>query len=633
MFYLNVLGSLSLRADVGTLPAALQKKRLGLLALLAIAEARGVSRDRIQAILWPESDAARARHALNQLTYATRQSLGVDPFLAGGSDLRLNRTVIETDLLLFEEAIEAGDLNGAVSRYGGPLLDGFHLTNSGELETWIDGERARLAGIYEKALETLARRATAAEDHASAVGWWRKLALGDPLSSRIALELMKALDRAGDKSGALNHARIYGQRIGAELDVAPDPEIKAFEKTLASSLGSSKARTARPAPIDIPEPAESAAPARASNLVSAENQSWRRIAAAAAVAIIAIAIAGWATRANTRSQDPSTPNAEAVRLYLSGVNAWNDRSKDGLDSAVVHFRRALEVDPTYVDAYAGLANAYVMIGYSGYRTADAMFPKAKAAALRAIELDSMQAAPFAALGMELTWERKFAEAERAFQRSIRLDSRYATAHQWYGILLMILGKKPEAVAELKQASELDPLSLQIQNNYATFLGAIGDRAAQSRHYQNVVADEPDSVWVSRNPWLLTNLAAAYTEQRQFDKAIRAAEQAVKILPGHPRAVGSLAAVHLRMGDRAKAAEAYALVDTTNEHFPAYRGFWHLADNNPDSAFVWFDRVDEWGIPILVSTRLMGSTEFRRDPRYIALLRRLGMPVLEESYRR
>lgn len=631
MFHLKVLGSLSLQAGEGVgPPAALQKKRLGLLALLAIGDARGISRDRIQALLWPESDSTRARHALDQLIYATRRSLGADPVLGSGSELRLNRDVIGSDLLSFEQAISAGNLEAAVAAYGGPLLDGFHLSNSTELDTWIDGERARLASVYEKALETLARNAAGADDHAAAAAWWQKLALANPLSARIALEVMKALERAGDKSGALQHARGYEHRIRVELGVAPDPEIKVFENFLASSLGPNSPRTTPSAPFATVDPNQRSRSSSNGAGISVRTGSWRRVAAIIAVAFAGIAIAGWATRA---SRSPAAANGEALRLYLSGINAWNDRSKDGLDSAVIHFRRAVEIDPTYADAHAGLANAYVMIGYSGYRPADAMFPKAKAAALRSIQLDSTKAAPFATLGMELTWERKFADAERAFQRSIRLDPQYATAHQWHGILLMIVGKRSEAVAELKRASELDPLSLQIQNNYATFLGDSGDPAAQLRHYQKMVAEEPDSAWVVRNPWLLTNLAAAYAKNRQFDKALQTAEQAVKILPGHPRAVGSLARVYQQMGDREKAEEVYALADTTNQHYPAYRAMWYAADRNPDSAFVWFDRVEEWGIPILISIRNMSSRDSKADSRYVALLRKLGMPVLEESYSR
>jgi len=634
MFRLKVLGSLSLQAETGAEPLPLQKKRLALLALLAIGESRGISRDRIQAFLWPESESAAARHALDQLIYATRRSLGVDPFLTSGSELRLDRDVLTTDLLFFEQSVAAGDIETAVSVYEGPLLDGFHLSNSREFESWLDGERAKLAGAHEKALEALARRATASDDHAGAVIWWRKLAQANPLSSRIALDVMKALDGAGDKAGAIGHARFYTQRIAAELGVAPDPAISAFEKSLVTALGSNSRSAPSPPSISSAEREQSHDFSGEAGAIGPVTVGRRRLAAVAAIILVGIAVVGLVTRVDARRrEDSNRPGSEALQLYLAGMTVWNDRSREGLDSAVVHFRRALELEPAYADAYAGLANAYVMIGYSGYRPADAMFPKAKAAALRSIQLDSTKAAPFAALGLALTWERNFSDAERAFQRSIELNPDYATAHQWHGILLMIVGRRREAVAGLKRASELDPLSLQIQNNYATFLGSIGDTAARLQHFRMTVAEEPDSAWVSRNPWLLTNLAAAYAEHGQFDNAIRAAEQAVRILPGHPRAVGALASVYQQMGDTANANRVYALADTTSPHFPAYRGMWYIAANKPDSAFLWFDRVEDWGIPIMISLRNLGSPETRKDTRYVALLKRLGMPVLEESSRR
>jgi tetratricopeptide (TPR) repeat protein len=138
-----------------------------------------------------------------------------------------------------------------------------------------------------------------------------------------------------------------------------------------------------------------------------------------------------------------------------------------------------------------------------------MFPKARATALRAIAIDTTMAPPYAALGLELTWERKFDEAERAFLKSIALDPQYPTAHQWYGMLLKIESRIDEAVEQTRMASELDPLSLQIQNTYATFLNASGDAVGALKHYEKVAGEEPDSAWVRRNPWLLTNMAAVY----------------------------------------------------------------------------------------------------------------------------
>lgn len=628
MFYLKLLGTLSLQLNSGPEPpVSLQKKRLELLALVAIGQTRGISRERIQSYLWPESDSTRARHALDQLIYATRRSLGRDPFADSGSELRLNAGIIQTDLRLFEEALATGDPESAAERYAGSLLHGFNMAHSRDLETWIDSERVRLARAYEGALETLARTCTSAGNPNAALRWWRKLSAADPLSSRIALEVMRALERAGDRPAALQHARAYQRLVREELGVSADPELCAYALSLRSALDT---RTPQEMPASViaatvPAPSPDSAPVASEPGVIPTRRKWPRTTSLRSLALLATLLATTATRqTGNEAVDTDIQRSAAKRLYLSGVNSWNDRSPEGLDSAVVDFRRAVERDPMYADAYAGLANAYVMIGYSGYRPAQAMFPKARAAALRSIGLDSTRAASFAALGMELTWERRFADAERAFQKALALDPEYATAHQWYGILLMILGKKQEAVAELKRAAELDPLSLQIQNNYATFLGAIGDRDAQRKHYEKVVAQEPDSAWVRRNPWLLTNLAAAYTDQRRFGRALWAAQEAVRILPGHPRAVGSLASVYRAMGDSVRADSVYATVDTTNEHYPAYRALWYLNAGNLDSAFVWFDRVNEWAIPVMISLPGL-RPEVRSDPRFQKLMKRVGIP--------
>ncbi|MBA3343435.1 MAG: tetratricopeptide repeat protein [Gemmatimonadaceae bacterium] len=653
MFLLKLLGSFSLLCDTAPVPpGAQQKRRVGLLALLAIGGERGVSRDRLQSYLWPESPASRSRHALDQLIYATRRSLGSDPILSEGRDLRLDPSIMDSDIHAFGEAIRDSRLANAAAIYAGPLLDGFHISDSRELEAWIDGERARLEHEYHKALEMLASRSAAESDHAAAVSWLRKLATSDPLSARVASEFIQALTAAGDPAGAIQYARNYQQLVRSELEVEPDPKIEGLITTLS---GPRVTETARPEPSgdqyfrhtasrsksaeagSFSEPATRPGP-------STPSQSRTRFRSLAIVSLLIVAIAGSLAvlrraqgenvqrnvAARDRAvRDPRTRavNPDAKAFYLRGMNAWSDRSKSGLDTAVVYFRRALEVDPAYAEAYAGLANAYVLLGYSGYRPSDAMFPKAKAAALRAIQLDSSFAAPYAALGMGLSGERDFRAAETAFRKAITVDPQYATAHQWYGILLMILGRTDEAVAETGRAARLDPLSLQIQNNYATFLSASGQHAAALRHYQNVVGEEPDSSWVRRNPWLLTNMASVYAANGQYQKAIRYAERAVEINPGHPRGLSVLASIYDRMEQPRMALAIFARADTTNEHYAAYRAFRYAADGNADSAFIWFDRVREWGIPVMITLGSPGSAmRIRQDPRFGDLLKRLGMPV-------
>jgi len=617
MFHLNVLGSLSLYSDgASPPPEALQKRRLGLLALLAVAGERGLSRERTQAYLWPESDSIRSRHALDQLVYAVRRALDTDPFVAEGRDLRLDPSVIKTDIALFESLLREGKLEDAASAYGGRLLHGVHLADSHELETLIDREASRLEHSYQKALETLGSRATEKGDNSAAVEWRRKLAASDPLSSKFALCLIETLARTGDPAGAVQHARAYQDLVRRELEVEPDPAVESLIAWIAERSVRKPARQ----PGDV-RPAPSAS-LQSAVLESAEPESHRARMWILGFSIPLILIAAFAfVTSGTRTNSPSADKL-ARTAYLRGLTAWQDRSSSALDTAVVYFRKAAELDPSYAEAESGLANAYVMIGYSGYRPGDAMFPKAKAAAQRAIKLDSTLAAPYAALGMELTWERNFSAAESAFRKAISLDSTYATAHQWYGILLRITGDIPGSVRETGKAAELDPLSLQIQNNYATFLAGSGQRAAAISHYLKMIEEEPDSNWVQRNPWLLTNMASIYAESGRFDEAMRFAQRAEHILPGHPRALSAVAGVYRRMGKHDLARAAFARADRSNPHYAAYQAMFYAAEGQRDSAFAWFDRVEDWGIPILISLR--GLDQLKSDPRYDILLNRLGM---------
>ena len=250
MFSLKALGGLSLESDDGPVPSgARQKRRMTLLAVLAIA-ARGLSRDRLQSYLWPESSTTSSRHALDQLLYATRNALGSDPFVTTGGDVHLDASVVRSDVGQFEEAIARKAWPDAVALYGGPLLDGIHQSNAGELERWIDGERARLQLLYRKALETLARAATAAGDSADAVDWWRKAAASDPLSSRVAVETIQALAATGDHAAAIQHAHSFQALVRSELGVEPDAAVQKLVDGLTE-----RAATGR-TPLPAPRPAE-----------------------------------------------------------------------------------------------------------------------------------------------------------------------------------------------------------------------------------------------------------------------------------------------------------------------------------------------------------------------------------------
>jgi len=226
MLQLTVFGGLTLGLEDGLVSGAMtQRRRLALLALLAVARQRGLSRDKIMAYLWPESDAARARHALNQLLHIQRKLLTGRELFLGGKTLRLNRAAIRTDVGEFEDAVDRGDLEAAAAVYGGPFLDGFFLKDAPEFERWAEAQRHRLARRLCAALVDLANAAAKRGEQARSAEWWRRAAEVDPLDSQIALDLIQALAAAGNRGGALHHARQHAERLHEELGVTPDPRI------------------------------------------------------------------------------------------------------------------------------------------------------------------------------------------------------------------------------------------------------------------------------------------------------------------------------------------------------------------------------------------------------------------------
>jgi DNA-binding SARP family transcriptional activator/TolB-like protein len=233
---LRLLGGLSLDGPSGpvTGPAA-QRKRLALLALLALAPGRRLSRDKASAYLWPESNSERARHQLSSALYEIRNAVGEDAILAVGDELRLNADAVRTDAAEFEAAFAAGDAARAVSVYRGPLLDGFFLSDAPEFERWVDGERERIAAGYARALEALAETAEAQRDVPAAVVWWKARAAHDPYDSRVALRLVQALDAGGNRASALQHAAIHAALLRDEFGVEPDPELVALAERLRST--------------------------------------------------------------------------------------------------------------------------------------------------------------------------------------------------------------------------------------------------------------------------------------------------------------------------------------------------------------------------------------------------------------
>src|SRR5690349_2339939 len=331
MLTLELLGALSLRDKTRPLPVAAQQKRpLGLLAILGLAGGKGLSRDLIVAYLWPESSGARAHDALDQAVYAIRHALGSDLILSTARELRLNPELVQVDIWEFEQAIRAGQWTVAVGHYKGPLLDGVHFVDSHELESWIDANRSRLRLEYQNAIRVLANSSGEAGDHSQSVTWWRKLANSDPLSAGATKQLMLALAAAGDRAGAVKHARLYQELVRQELEMEPDAAIA----DLAAALSRHAiAGTADIAPALV-KPSVTPSVAASTLKVKEPSPHDRRalyVVIALAMLVSAIAIWGWMRPAPAKQVVRSTLAIDSAEAMAPGA-PWAGRlaiSPDG----------------------------------------------------------------------------------------------------------------------------------------------------------------------------------------------------------------------------------------------------------------------------------------------------------------
>lgn len=233
MIRVNTLGSLDVRQCDGLAATVVLKhpKRVALLAYLAVARPNGFHRrDTILGLFWPEHDTSHARMSLRQALSGLRRDLGSDLIVTRGSeDVRLNCDGCVCDAREFGAAVAAGDWERAVALYKGPFLDGLYVSGAPGFERWVEDERDRLARAYADAIENLA---VGTEDPAEAVRRWRQLADHDPYSSRVTLELMKALVAAGDRAAAINVEVKHSSRLNTDLEAAPDPEVTEFARQL-----------------------------------------------------------------------------------------------------------------------------------------------------------------------------------------------------------------------------------------------------------------------------------------------------------------------------------------------------------------------------------------------------------------
>jgi TolB-like protein/DNA-binding SARP family transcriptional activator len=228
MFRLRMLGGFALDGPSGAAaPVPLKRRAEAVLAVLAVCGELGCSRERLLALLWPESDEAGARKGLRDALHAIRRALGAGAFASGGRLLRLDPAVISSDIQSFTQALTSDRSADAARLYGGPLLDGFHVDQAVEFERWLDGERVRLDREYGEVLKRLAVAAESARAWDEAVGWWARAVEHDPVNSHLVLQQARVLATIGDRANAIKVVEGHAQRLREEFDLEPDRETLA----------------------------------------------------------------------------------------------------------------------------------------------------------------------------------------------------------------------------------------------------------------------------------------------------------------------------------------------------------------------------------------------------------------------
>jgi TolB-like protein/DNA-binding winged helix-turn-helix (wHTH) protein/Flp pilus assembly protein TadD len=316
-------------------------------------------------------------------------------------------------------------------------------------------------------------------------------------------------------------------------------------------------------------------------------------------------------------------NPQAYESYLKGRFFWNKRTAEGLKVAAAYFNQAVDEDPNYAQAYSGLADTYALLGdwqYAAMTPKEAL-PKAKAAAIKALELDNTLGEAHNSLAFCLDgfdWDFKSAETE--FRRALELNPSYATAHHWYAWHLSLLGRNSEAISEMKKAKDLDPLSLIINADLAElFLIA--------HSYDESIQQSRKTIEMDSNFALAHNqLAQAYLQKRMVDQAVAELQKAIQISGGSPTFTSNLARVYAAMGRRKEAIE---LLDDLKKHAsPGYSRASEIAAvyvslGDSDQAMIWLEKGFEERFNPGVLLR-PGFDPLRSDPRFQNLLRRIGL---------
>src|SRR6185503_10361609 len=245
-----------------------------------------------------------------------------------------------------------------------------------------------------------------------------------------------------------------------------------------------------------------------------------------------------------------TDDTEAYHLYLKGRFFWNKRTKEGFQRGLSFFREAVERDPTYARAYTGVADSYIGLTYYQYERPHEAMPRAKAAALKALEIaPSLAEAHVSLAHVQGNYDWDWAAAEREWRQAILLDPEYATAHQWYAVhYLTPTGRLEEALAEARRAQQLDPLS-------PVFNAFVGATLFFARRYDEAIDECRKTIDLypefGVGHWYL---GRAYLQKGRRPEAVAELTEAVRLSGGSPLMLGTLASAQAAAGDPRQARQ-------------------------------------------------------------------------------
>jgi adenylate cyclase len=318
-----------------------------------------------------------------------------------------------------------------------------------------------------------------------------------------------------------------------------------------------------------------------------------------------------------------TENTEAYKLYLQGRYYLGKLTQEAIRKGIEKFEEAIDQDPGYALAYAGLAHAYY-IQSSNYLPPKEAMPRARAAALRALEMDEGLAEAHASLALvKVFYEWDWAGAEKEYQRAIELNPGYASAHHWYGWYLALTGRLSEAIAQIKKADELDPLSLEINSDLGLSFFFAKQYEQALEQFQKALEEEPDSIWTRFFlGWSLEQMGLLERAISEYNKARRVDESS-------PLIIAALGHAYALMGryDEAQTALTEMKELSARRHISPYLfTIIYIALGDHDRAFAELEKDYENRSEALAWLKVDPRLDpLRADPRFTDLLQRVGLP--------